>query len=221
MSARADDPARQGSLPSPGMTTTLATSPRITRAARLCLWGGLIGAAQAVALLLVPPVVGPERFSYPLDVTGHVLAQMSFAAQHLLLLAGVLALRRLAGPVSRTVRTALATAVAGMGLLTVLESVAITVAGAAVTDPSVVFVSALYGVPTLLIGAGLLVGGIGIVRAGLWDGWRRWVPLVTGAYVFAVLLPGLMGPFWAARVVIGVWMLLFAALGVALLRAPR
>jgi hypothetical protein len=203
------------------MNTTLAAPSRITRAARICFWGGLIGAAQAVVLLLVPPVVGPERFSYPFDATGYVLAQLSFAAQHLLLLPGVLALLWAAGPASRTVRPALATAFVGMGLLVMMELVALAVAGAAMTDPSAVLVSALYGIPTLLIGAGLLVGGIGIVRARLWDGWRRWVPLVTGAYVFVVLLPGLMAPFWAGRVVIGVWMLLFAALGVALLRSPR
>lgn len=39
--------------------------------------------------------------------------------------------------------------------------------------------------------------------------------------MFVVLLPGLFGPFWAGRVAIGVWMLLFAALGVALLPDQR
>lgn len=203
------------------MTTTAITSARTTRYGRLCLWGGLIGAAQAAVLLVVPPVVGLERFSYPLDVTGHVVAQTSFFLQHLLVLAGGIALLRVAGPVSRSVRVALAVAVAGLGLLAVMEIVAMIPAGATMDDPLVVLVSALYGIPTLLIGGGLLVGGVGIVRAGLWDGWRRWSALATGGYVFVALLPGLMGPFWVARVAIGVWMVLFAALGAALLRDPR
>lgn len=211
MSAGADAPAAPGSLPSAAMTSTTS------RSARLCLWGGLIGAAQAVVLLLLPPAVGPDRFSHPFDATGHVVAQLTFAAQHLLLVAGLVALLRVAGPVSRTTRAALAAAVAGMVLLAVLEVVAAAAAGAAATDPLAVLVGSLYGIPTLLLGVGLAVGGVGIVRAGLWDGWRRWVPFAAGAYVFVALLPGLFGPFWLGRVVIGGWMLLFAALGAALL----
>jgi hypothetical protein len=47
--------------------------------------------------------------------------------------------------------------------------------------------------------------------------------MATGAYVFAPMGPALVGPFVLARLAIGGWMLLFAALGWVLVRsgAPR
>lgn len=194
MSASTDDPEAAGFLPSPAMTTppmttaTTSVSPRTVLAGRLCVAGGLLGAGQSAVLLLVPPAVGPDRVGYPLTAGGHVVLQLTFVVQHLLLLAGVLALLRVAGPVSRSVRAAL------NGLL--------------------------YGVPTILIGLGMLVAGVGIVRAGPWTGWRRWTTLVTGAFVVVVVLL-ITSTFTASQVVLGVWMLLFAGVGLTLLRAPR
>jgi hypothetical protein len=47
------------------------------------------------------------------------------------------------------------------------------------------------------------------------------VPLALGVYVFVPLLPAIFGPMVLGRIAIGVWMLLFGALGVALTRADR
>lgn len=202
----------------PPVTTT---SPRTALAGRITAWGGLLGVAQGLALLLWPPAVGEDRFSYPLTPTGHVIAQVGFAMQHVLLLVGVVALLRVAGPASRLVRGGVVTAAVGLGLITVLELYVVTLADLATADPRAASVGVLYAVPTLLIGAGMLAGGIGIVRAGLWTGWRRWTALAVGAYVFVALIPGLAGPFAAGRIALAVWMLLFTALGLTLLRAPR
>jgi len=79
------------------------------------------------------------------------------------------------------------------------------------------------------------VGGVSFGRAALWlygvgavlvaaavlPGWGRWVPLVLGAYVFVPLFPAVFGPMVLGRIAIGVWLLLFAALGVALVRAAQ
>jgi hypothetical protein len=205
------------------MTTAppVTTSHRTALAGRITAWGGLLGVAQGLALLLWPPAVTEDRFSYPLTPTGHVVAQVSFAVQHALLLVGVVALLRVAGPASRLVRGGVATAAVGLGLITVLELWVATLADAAATDPGAAVTGVLYSVPTVLIGAGMLAGGIGIVRAGLWTGWRRWTALAVGAYVFVALIPGLSGPFAAGRIALAVWMLLFTALGLTLLRAPR
>jgi len=40
--------------------------------------------------------------------------------------------------------------------------------------------------------------------------------LVCGVAVFVVVIPGVFGPFLAGRLVLVAWMLMFAALGVAL-----
>jgi hypothetical protein len=45
------------------------------------------------------------------------------------------------------------------------------------------------------------------------------VLLTLGVYVFVPLFPAVIGPMVQGRIAIGVWMLLFAALGIALVRA--
>lgn len=226
MSASTDDPEAAGFLPSPAMTTppmttaTTSASPRTVLAGRLCVAGGLLGAGQSAVLLLVPPAVGPDRVGYPLTAGGHVVLQLTFVVQHLLLLAGVLALLRVAGPVSRSVRAALGTTAVGLGLLTLVQLYVITLADATTADPRAALNGLLYGVSTILIGLGMLVAGVGIVRAGQWTGWRRWTTLATGAFVVVVVLL-ITSTFTASQIVLGVWMLLFAGVGLTLLRAPR
>lgn len=212
MSARTDAGTPPCSLPSPRMTIRHHAGTSTVTPGRICFWGGVVGAVQAVILLLVPPAVGPEYFSYPLTPTANAIAQVTFAVQHVALVIGIAALLRLAGG-SRAARTGLVTAAAGLALLTAMELVAITATGSTVDDPQALLIGTLYGVPTVLTGVGLVVGGIGLGRAGVWTGRWRWLVLATGLYVFVVLLPALMAPFAVGRIVIGVWMLLFAAIG--------
>ena len=47
----------------------------------------------------------------------------------------------------------------------------------------------LFGVAPNLVGLGLLLAGIAVVRTGRWTGWRRWVTLALGVYVFGVMTP--------------------------------
>ncbi len=70
-----------------------------------------------------------------------------------------------------------------------------------------------YGITVTGIGLGMLVAAVGVVRAGAWSGWRRWTPLAIGLAVFIVVTPGIFSGFIVARLAIGFWMLLFAALG--------
>ena len=59
-------------------------------------------------------------------------------------------------------------------------------------------------------------------RAHAWEGWRRGVVLALGVWVFVPMFPALIvTPTDGARLAIGGWMLLFAALGVALLSPVR
>jgi hypothetical protein len=70
-----------------------------------------------------------------------------------------------------------------------------------------------------LIGLGLVLAGVGLARRPVLPGWGRWVTLALGVYVFVPMFPAVFGPMVLGRIAIGVWFLMFAALGVALMRA--
>jgi hypothetical protein len=201
------------------VTTATRTEQPSPVAGWICLVGAVIGLAQALTLLVVPPAVSDDRFSYPFTPTGFTIAQLSFAVQHLMLLVGVVALIRTAW----TRRSRLAVvgfwiAAAGFLLLAAMEILAITAASAAMTSPEADLINSLYGIPTIICGLGLLIGGIGFARASGLTGWRRWLPMILGTYVFVPLLPAIFAPYVWGRIAIGVWMLLFAGLGWMLIR---
>jgi hypothetical protein len=69
-----------------------------------------------------------------------------------------------------------------------------------------------------MLGAALVLDGISVLKAKVWEGWQRWIPLALGVWVFVPMLPALAVSFVGARFAIAGWMLLFAALGWALMR---
>jgi len=77
---------------------------------------------------------------------------------------------------------------------------------------------AMYGVFTLLIAVALVIEGSAVLRAHIWQGWKRWVPLALGVWVFVPMLPALALSYAGGRLAIAGWMLLFAALGWALIK---
>jgi hypothetical protein len=138
------------------------------------------------------------------------LTQIWFAIQHLGLAVGIWALRALLGARNRFGHYA---AWGGMLALSLTELLAIIPATQPMDAPMVVALGAMYGVSTVVIGAGLVALGVSALRSGSLIGWRRWVPLSLGVWVFFPMLPGIAGSFLAARLTIAGWMLLFAALG--------
>jgi hypothetical protein len=143
------------------------------------------------------------------------LTQTWFAIQHLGLALGIWALWKL---IERRNRIGYYSAMGGMLALSLTELVAIIPATQPMDAPMVVALGAIYGVVTIVIGAGLVALGVTALRSGALAGWRRWVPLSLGVWVFFPMLPGIAISFLAARVTITAWMLLFAALGWVLRR---
>ncbi len=205
--------------------TPTTTSRSVRQAGVWCLGAGLVGASQAVIMLAWSPQVSDDRYSYPFTGFGYAVAQTSFFLQHLPLVAGVAALLTLpAARASRTARISIWAAVVGLVLLTAMELITIVAYDAATDSSLATLINNLYGPPVILIGAGLLVAGIALLRQGT-AGWvgARWVPalvLLMGVYVFVPLTPAIMGTFTAGRLGIGGWMLLFAVLGFGLTRLP-
>ncbi|MEJ7832088.1 MAG: hypothetical protein WKF79_04185 [Nocardioides sp.] len=205
--------------------TPTTTSRSVRRAGAWCLGAGLVGAAQAIIVLAWSPQVSDARYSYPFTGFGFVVAQTSFFLQHLPLVLGVAALLWLpAVRASRTARIGIGTAAVGLVLLTAMELITIAAYDAATDSSLATLVTNLYGPPVILIGAGLLVAGIALLRQGTarWVG-ARWMPalvLLMGVYVFVPLTPAIMGTFTAGRLGIGGWLFLFAIFGYGLTRLP-
>jgi hypothetical protein len=78
-----------------------------------------------------------------------------------------------------------------------------------------------YGLFSLLIGVGLILEGVAVLWARVWDGWRRWLPLALGIWVFVPLMPSMGLPVEGAEAAMAGWMLLFAALGWCLASLDR
>lgn len=205
--------------------TTSHIASRSTSAIRrdgaVCLIAALAGAASGVYLAVMDPDVSIERFSYPQSPGEFAAIQVFFVVQHLGLLLGLLALSRTSAvPHTRLGLIGTYGAAVGMIALTVMEAVAITARDAAMDSTAVTVIGAGYGLVSFGLGVTLVAAGIAIVRAGVWQGWRRWVVLASGVWVFFPMFPALATMTDGARLAISGWMLLFAALGAALMRDP-
>ena len=205
-------------------TTPLApaTSSATRAAAMACVAAGLLGAASGIYLAVIDPQVPDTRFSYPLSAGAFVAIQLWFVVQHLGLIAGVQALWAAgwAGQ-GRLARTGLWLTQAGLVVLTITEAYAVRAAESAYPGPHTGTLDVLYGSSTIASGIGFVLLGLAVLRAGVATDAARWLPLVMGVWVFVPMTPAIMLGHVPARLSITAWMLLFAALGYALLRPLR
>jgi hypothetical protein len=195
---------------------------RRVRAGLIGLVTGLSGALSALVMLLWPPQVAEDLVSYPFTTAGFYVVQGWFFVHHFGLVMALVALA-LSGALGngRFVRGGAWTAVIGMGGLTVSELIAIRYADWPTDLTNAGLMGTCYGISVTVIGLGMLAAGVGVLRAGVWHGWRRWTPLAIGIATFAVVTPGMFGGFVVARLAIGSWLLLLAALGGSLYLEAR
>lgn len=195
------------------------TALSIQRAGWMCLVVSMVGAAIGIALAFVPPAVDDTQWSYPLNATGYTFMQTWWGVQNIGVALGLFALWRsgAVGP-SRLGRFGHYGAVTGMLGLAATELAGISAANDSMTTTRAGVLVTMYGVFTLLIGVALILEGAAILRTRKWQGWKRWLPLVLGLWVFVPMLPALaLSPDWARFSIAG-WMLLFGALGWALVK---
>jgi hypothetical protein len=205
------------------MKNSFAGGPSFVKTAGLlCLVGAVIGVISALVTAFIPPAVSFDRFGYPYTPTGFLLVQFVFMFNHVLLLVGILGLARSGAAGSRVLgRVGVWISLVGMAALTLCEVWAMTFATSPYPGPGTDALDTSFGVASILIGVGLVLAGVAVARAGEWTGWRRFVPLICGVAVFVIVIPGVFGPFLAGRLVLAVWMLMFAALGWALYTQAR
>ncbi len=166
-----------------------------------CALGALILIGGGIAEAALPAV--RQR-----DTRSFLCIETFWTISYLMLLLGVLGLVHAdAAGNSRLGKIGLGVAVLGRLLFIAVEITLLT----AFDHPQT-----LLGLAAPLTGLGMLLAGIAVLRAGRWQGWHRFTPLLCGLYTFVVLLPAFAiarGPNFLA---LGGWGVCWLLLGVAL-----
>jgi hypothetical protein len=178
---------------------------------------GLLGPPIAAVMLLWPAQTDRGLLSYPFTHDGFLVAQACFFAHHIGMVILLIGFARSGAFGSGwLVRAGAWLATVGMVLLTVAELNTMRYADWTAEKANAGAMGATYGIACNTIGLGLIIAGVGVARARAWSGWHRWMPLVIGIATFVELTPGMFGGFVIARLAIGFWIALFAALGASL-----
>jgi len=174
--------------------------------------GGVGQVVQASTL------VSEDMFSYPWTSAESVAVSLAEALAFGLGLIGFAALRAsgVAGP-TRAARTGLGVAVAGSVLFVVAQLASIAVRDQYVDDGAAGAVGGLFGLATLLLGAGLAAAGVAARRSRRWESWRPTALLACGLWTLAMLGIVLTPLMPLGVTVMGV---LQAAIGTGLLTRP-
>ena len=160
------------------------------KAAIALIAGAIIHATAGIVgqLVQASTLVSDDQFSYPWTSAELVAVSLVEAVAFALGVVGLAGLRAsgVAGP-TRAARAGLTVALAGCALFVVAELASILVRHEFVDDGSAGAVGAVFGLATLLLGAGLTAAGGAARRARLWEGWRPTALLVCGLWTLALL----------------------------------
>ncbi len=166
------------------------TTEPVRRAAIALIAGALITAIGGAAAQIVQASssVSQDLWRYPWSSDAFVPISLLWAIAHALVIAGLLGLRRsaLAGP-GKDATVGLSLAVAGTALLLAAEFASLPFANQPVDNTGPAIVGALFGLGSVLSGIGLLITGRAALRAGRWEDWRRFTPLIAGAWTIVPL----------------------------------
>jgi hypothetical protein len=160
------------------------------KAAIALIAGAIIHAAAGIVgqVVQASTLVSDDLFSYPWTSAELVAVSLVEAVAFALGLVGLAGLRAsgVAGP-TRAARTGLGVALAGSVLFVVAELASIAVRDQHWDEGAAGAVGGVFGLATVLLGAGLAAAGVAARRAGLWEGWRPTTLLACGLWTLALL----------------------------------
>ena len=206
------------------MVPTTVVHTRQTRPAAVAFVVAAAATAVAGAVLffgLQPTTdLSEDMWRYPWESSGAFVVFSIFSAGlHALMVAGIVAFgRSSAAGRSRTATWGVRLAVAGTTLLLVGELLSIPVRNAQSSDASATIVGAVFGVGGMLSTIGFLVLGRATLRAGVWQGWRRFTPLASGVWLIAMAF---LATPTRLHGLVGVYGLCLLAMAVALYTDPN
>jgi hypothetical protein len=193
---------------------------RTQKAAIALIAGALIHAVAGIVgqIVQASTLVSDDMFSYPWTSAELVAVSLAETVAFALGLVGLAGLRA-SGVVGQTraARTGLGVAIAGSALFIGSELASITVRDELGDTGAAGAVGGVFGLATLLLGAGLTAAGVAARRADLWEGWRPTALVASGLWTLA-LLGIVITPLMPLG--IAVMGLLQAAIGIGLLTRP-
>ena len=194
---------------------------QIRTAGGACALGALVLFAGAVATQIIQAStsVSDQLWRYPWSSRTAVIAWVVFGTMEVLVLIGVLAWRRsgVAGS-GHAAQVGLPLAAVGTALIVVGHFASIPVRNQMIDDTGAQLVSAIFGAGTVVSAVGLVLAGWATWRAGVWQDWRRFLPLTIGVVTTALIGVGLTK---ALPTGVAVYSLGFAILGIALIQERR
>jgi hypothetical protein len=205
------------------MTSTVPVTTRHrVRAAVLLPAVGLIAAAatQIDAAIITnayrsesPAPKDSLNFPWYGGLAGQISTWWAFADLFLIIGFGALA-RSNALRTSRIGRIGAWVAVLGAVTLALANFLSAANADAMMSDGIGSAIGAMFGAGTILLGLGLTLAGVAVIRSAAWDGASRFIPLANGIWCF-VMIALIFGNL--LQVAIGVMAALQVALGAALI----
>ncbi|QGN58267.1 hypothetical protein [Nostocoides sp. HKS02] len=119
-------------------------------------------------------------------LAGQISTWWSFAGLFVVIGLGALA-RSQALRASRAGRAGASVAVLGASTLVVANFLSAANANAMMADGIGGVIGSMFGGGTLLLGIGLTLAGVAVLRSGAWHGVARFVPLANGLWSFAMI----------------------------------
>jgi hypothetical protein len=177
--------------------------------------------AGAVLFLGLQPStdLADDMWRYPWESSGAFVAfSIVSALLHGLVILGLRAFGRSgAAGGSRSAANGVKLIVTGTALLLVGELLSIPIRNAQTSDTSAAIVGAVFALGGIASTVGFFVVGRATLRAGVWEGWRRFTPLATG--VWLTVMAFLSTPT-VLHGLVGVYGLCLLAMAVALYTRP-
>jgi hypothetical protein len=158
--------------------------------------------------------ISDEQLSYPWAGATAITTSLIWGVTQVLIVVGLMAFARSGAAPTKTGRVGARLSVAGALLYVTAHALSLVAYDAPLDDPISVAVLSCFGVGTLLTAGGLIMAGTSTLRSGVWAGWRRYTPLVLGAWMVA-MMPLQLTP--ALPLAVGIYALLVMALGLAMI----
>ena len=162
----------------------------IRTAGQWCIAGGLIATCGAIITATIPSALPTTNISSPYTPGVSRVTEVIWTIAHLFMLIGTIGFAR-SGAVGSSRLGSIGNwiAIVGMALIVPCELGYAFFATAVDDSSEVMFLDSAMGLATMVAALGFLLAGSAMLRAGRWQGWQRFIPLLCGAFVVVVLMP--------------------------------